>query len=271
MTYSKKVVAGLIVAAVIAVIGVGYSQVKGMSVEDALLYIGLPFLVILLVLGAWLGVSRVARTFRDMRLTIDSLLDHAGVAVNDDLLRLHLRDVIADAEAYGWSISSFHEGLMFDPPSGDASTFMRFHETQPEDVARQLHELSPQDFPEDWRAPTPNRLIEALSEADDEALGKLREADDLLMDQLRKATTRVEALERQLEKIASPSSNDLILALGILRSRGWVAEGMNGNTMYILRKEGFEPTYFDVEGLDVGKMFDAVGRLEAEHRAKQQP
>lgn len=277
---TSRTVATLIAAAVIAALGVGYSQVKGMSLEDALLYIVLPFVLLALALGGFLGISRVARTFRDQRQRIDSLSERAdklmayGFAVNVDLLQLHLRDLVADAENYGWTIVADVQGITFVSPDDDALP-VGLHETDPREVAQKLHDLDPHHFPADWAAPSPNRVLAALIESDDAAaLTELRETDaelrNLVMDQLRAAADRVEAIERQLQKINSLSSNDLTLALAILRSRGWVAEGMNGNTMYILRKEGMAPAYFDVASLDVGKLFDAVGKLEAEHRASSQ-
>jgi hypothetical protein len=259
------IVGGLILAGIVGGIGLVVSLASSLSFGHVLLYVCLPvFLLVVLagVLQAARSLRRAWAELRDWQEAISSKAldqDDTLLELHRHVLWLHLRDLIADAINYGWTVESHEQGLNFTSPKG-VSEFMRFDEIEPTAVAAQLHDLDPDNFLEDWVSPPPRQVLDALTQP-----------DSVTMEQLHRAAERVNALERQLEEEKKSNTNSTIaLVIAILRTRGWVAEGMNGNTTYILRKPGMPNAGFDVKDLDIIGLFTGMSKIEAEQQAKNE-
>lgn len=209
------IVGGLAVLVIAGVFGVVATKVTKLSARHALLYIGLPALVlVLLVVGFFVGRAAV-RTARAWSAWQASVSEYV-VQMSKELRRLHLTEVIETAEALGWVVYDDEDhDLMFVSPSGEPF-YVRDTAPNPEHVAGALYEIDPMAFPEEWTSSS---------------------------GQVGEVANQVAGLSERLDQLAETLPRALVAATiatveAEARASGWTAHWADDHVTFIHAKRG---------------------------------
>jgi hypothetical protein len=143
------VASGIIVLIIAAIAGVVVAQVASLSAPDALLYVGLPVLVVVLLTLA-VVVIRAQRQRARQREEWEASISQLALELRNIVRRILLTDLIHCARVSDWAVGEDEDGdLLFVSPDEQVVVV---EENYPHagEVAERLHAASPEHFEEKW-------------------------------------------------------------------------------------------------------------------------
>jgi hypothetical protein len=231
------VVSGLIVLIIAAVAGVIIAQVASLSAGDALLYVGVPVLTVVLLLLA-VVVIRAQRQRAAARETWEANISHHTIQLINVVRRLILKDLIQTAHAWEWTIGeNDDDDLVFVAPDDEAFIVV---DASDREVAERLHEAAPDHFPETWQDFTYRANATA----------------DVAEQEVERLTARLAALERDTPVETARAT--LAMMAAEASARGWEVNWLDDRAEFVNGKRGQLATVH-YGAIDLVKLRKALG------------